>query len=153
VAVLALVTTGCRAQGLAFQQDHRITIVSPRDRAHVTAPVVVRWKVKDPAAYPGRGAFGVVVDRAPQPPGKGLDHFVGNDPACPKPAACVTANYLAIRGVYLTTETSFRVDTLLPRIGVPKDQRNLHEVTVVLLDSQGRRVGESGVSVNVRVQP
>ncbi|HZQ28579.1 MAG TPA: hypothetical protein VFA94_12840, partial [Acidimicrobiales bacterium] len=65
VLVLVLFGAGCRAQGLAFRQDHRITIVSPHDRAHVAAPVVVRWTVKDPVAFPGRGAFGVFVDRAP----------------------------------------------------------------------------------------
>jgi hypothetical protein len=141
--------TGCRTEGLAFRRDRRLSFVSPKDRARVRLPVVVRWKVND---VEGPHRYAVLVDRPPQPPGAGLGHYVGKDPACPSVAACLSPAYLAARGVYETTDTAFRIESIAPRVGVPKGQKDFHEVTVVLLDQNGKRIGESGVSVNLRLE-
>ena len=67
VALSAVLPACSRFDGLAFREDTRVDVVAPTDRAHVRLPVTVRWK-STTDAY----AYGVYVDRAPQPPGERL---------------------------------------------------------------------------------
>lgn len=125
----------------------------------MTLPVVVSWKAKDfeissgdSGPGPLSGNFGVYVDTTPQPPGEGLDYFFRRDPACRGGISCLTPQYLAQRGVFTTTETSHMITAIGKRLGVPKDQQDWHEVTVVLLDGRGRRIGESGDWVMLKLE-
>lgn len=147
LVVSGLVTASCSTSGLSFKQDERVTILAPADRAEVRLPVTVRWKVNDfevtgPTDAPKRGAgyFGVFVDRSPQPSGKTVDWLVADDVECKSQRACDDPGYLAARGIFTTSDTSFTVTRLneLRRDG----RRELHEVIVVLLDGKGRRLGE-----------
>lgn len=158
-AVLVLLTLlpACGVSGLDFRRDDRLEIVAPKDRAAVRLPLVVRWTVED-FRVTGRdgsrsgdaGYFGVYVDRAPQPPGHTQEWLVRDDPACRPP--CPDEAFLAQRDVYSTTQTSFRIDRLpQPSTNAPR-RRELHEITVVLLDGSGARIGESGVSVEFEVR-
>ena len=144
--VLAAVLPGCdRFHGLAFREDNRVDVVAPSDRAHVTLPITVRWTSSAPAR-----SFGVYVDRAPQPPGKALAWFARNDDACRIVNGCPDATYLAERNVFRTTETRFVLKQLLD---TQRDtqRREFHEVTIVLLDGNGNRIGESAWSVEFQV--
>src|SRR5205085_2729127 len=76
VVLLLLFGSGC-GTNVAFKQDHRVSIVYPRNRQKVTLPMTVRWTVKD-----FDGTFGVLLDRAPQPPGEPLTWFARNDKSC-----------------------------------------------------------------------
>jgi hypothetical protein len=141
-----LVLPACsRLDGLAFREDTRVDVVTPRDRAKVTLPVTVRWASK--ATVP---RYGVFVDRSPMPPGKRLDWFARNDEACQGTAGCPSTEYLAERNVFSTTGRSFTVERLLD---TQRDvqRREFHEVTIVLLDAGGRRMGESAWSVEFQV--
>ena len=95
----------------------------------------------DGSSDKGRGAFAVFVDRAPMPVGKDLKWLARRDKGCQRDARCPDAEYLADRGVYVTTDTSLSVDRL-PNAGdgVGKEQ---HFVNVVLVDGTGHRIGES----------
>lgn len=151
IVVALLAASGCGIGDLKFREDRRIEIESPADRAEVQLPIVVEWKAQrsriggtdSGPADPGRH-FGVFVNVVPQPPGKGLEYFFRKDPTCRPAKSCVTAEYLARVGVFETTETTFTIENIGQRSGVPKDQQDWHEVTVAMLDASGRRIGEFG---------
>jgi hypothetical protein len=153
--VLMALTSGCVPQGLAFRVDDRLTILSPKARSEVTLPVTVRWSVRDFAVIPpastesagsDSGYFGVFLDRPPQPPGKPLAWVARDDRGCRPADGCPDAEYLADRNIYSTTATEI-VFRQLPRPSSKKGKER-HQVTIVLLDADGRRIGESAFHVD-----
>ena len=148
LVVLALVANGCAVTGIAFRQDDRLSFESPGDRDEVTLPVTVTWSVED-FDVPADGGFAVFVDRSPQPPGKTLEWLARNDDSCRADDGCPDAEWFAQRDVFPTTETSFTIDRLPARTD---DRREFHEVTVVLVDGDGRRIGETGWTLEFQVE-
>lgn len=152
------VTNGCGVRGLSFVEDTRVSITFPSDRQEVELPLSVRWRVRD-FEITGRtgsverdaGYFGVFVDRAPQPPGKTLEWLARDDQVCRATDGCPDAAYLAERRAYTTTETHFTIEEL-PDPTRDEDRREFHEVTVVLLDGKGQRIGESAFSVEFQIE-
>jgi hypothetical protein len=153
VAVVLAVAPACGVSGLSFVQDDRVDIIRPEDRSEVRLPVSVRWTVEDFEVGPGQGSFGVFVDRAPPPSGKTLAWLFRGDSGCKGSAArvCATPEFLGQRNVFETTRTAFTVEQVNQLTG-SQAGRQLHEVTVVLLDRSGRRVGEGAWSVQFEVQ-
>ena len=138
VVILLFVLPSCGVSELNFKEDERVTITAPGDRAEVQLPLTVTWTVRD-----FDGTFGVYVDRAPQPPGKPQSWFAREDDQCASTPECPDEAYLAQRNVFATTDTSFLIERLpRPSSNAPK-RREFHEVTIVLLDSEGERIGES----------
>ena len=149
VAVAALlITSSCSFSNLAFRQDDRLEILSPADRAEVTLPMTVRWAVEDFEVGPDAGSFAVFVDRAPQPPGKPLEWLARGDDSCRAADGCPDHSWYAERDVYPTTAEELTIEQLPAR---SDDRRELHEVTVVLLDEDGHRVGETGWTIEFQV--
>ena len=153
-ALCSLLLAGCVPQGLAFRVDKRLTITSPEDRAEVTLPLTVSWRVRDftvtqssSETGPGAGYFAVFVDRAPVPPGKALAWVARKDRSCRTDDKCPDAEYLAARGIYSTTDTHITFDQL-PKPSSDK-RKERHTFTVVLLDPGGRRIGESSYQLDV----
>lgn len=153
-------SSACVADGLAFRTDTRVEITSPEDRSEVTLPLTVSWTVRDfrivePGDEVGEGQdagyFGVFVDRAPQPPGETVGWVARDDPGCRPVDGCPDEEYLAVRGVYETTDTSMTFNQLPQPVGDPAT-RERHTVTIVLLDTEGRRIGESAFSVDFTVE-
>jgi hypothetical protein len=147
LAVAFLVSASC-AHGLAFVQDTRVEIVAPKSHATVTTPVTVRWRIErfhvtgpDGRSEPSAGYFGVFVDQAPVPPGKTLAWVAHGDNRCRPDQGCPDAAYLAERDVFSTTQTSFTLSEL-PNLQAYHGHES-HEVTIVLLDGRGARIGES----------
>ena len=139
----ATVLSGCRTEGLAFVQDKRLTITHPEPFSTVTLPLTVEWTMED---YDGQ--FGVFLDRAAMPPGEDLEYLARDDEDCEPENGCPDTRWLRRNGVYVTTETSidFRlIPDLRPTGAGQKDQ---HEVTIVLLDENGVRQGESAFGVD-----
>jgi hypothetical protein len=152
LAALMLAVSGCGfgVTGLAFHQDDRLTILTPKEREKVRLPVTLTWRVEDFAVTaPGAagringdaGYFAIFVDRSPVPPGKTLAHVARDDNSCRPADGCPDAAYLSARGIYTTTKTSYVLETL-PQTA-KEGRREFHEVTVVLLRPDGRRLGES----------
>lgn len=140
--------TGCQLDQLQFRNDRRLSFESPEERQQVTAPVTVSWSMRgfaavglDGSAAADRGAFAVFVDRAPMPAGKDLRWLARGDAGCTRDPRCPSVEYLADRGVRVTTATSVTLDAL-PRAGDGAGAEH-HYVNVVLLDGTGRRIGES----------
>lgn len=141
----AIAATSC-GDGLLFSQDRRIDIVSPERNEKVALPLTVRWSL-DPDVEIGRdiGSFALFFDLEPQPPRKNLAHLARGDIDCERTPGCPDADYFAQRGIFVTKDTSFTLDELLPVAGVDveKGERDVHDVTIVVLDAQGRRTSEA----------
>ena len=148
--------TSCAVSQLAFAQDSRLHFVTPRPRALVTLPVTLIWTIQGfTIAESGtgrpsksRGYFALFLDRAPIGPGQGLTELA--DRSCNMTHSCSGAQYLAERGVYTTTRKSLRFEQI--PAGSPHANVQLHEVTVVLMDTAGHRIGDSAWCIDFRLR-
>ena len=148
LAATALV--GCvDYSALSYKQDDRLTFRTPRDRATLSLPIHLDWEIEDfDVVGPGVGApskragyFAIFVDRAPVKPGRPLSDVAKEDDTCRKTPGCPDLDYYGDRQVYVTAQTEFTLRRVLPHQD-DVDERD-HEVTVILLDTSGRRIGES----------
>lgn len=145
-----LLTAGCvNLSELQFKADHRLTFISPEEYAEVAAPVRIEWTMdgfevlpKGSSAAPSEtaGYFAVFVDRSPIKPGETLEEVAGRDQQCRRDPKCPDAAYLEANGVYVTRATRLTVPNVPPLSS--RERVQLHQVTVILLDSEGRRIGE-----------
>lgn len=148
VVLLAAVLLGAPAcsGGLLFSQDRRVEIISPERNDKVTLPLTVRWTLEQGAEV-GRdiGSFALFFDLEPQPPEKDLAHLARGDIDCERTPGCPDTGYFAERGIFVTKQTSFTLDDILPVAGVDieKGERDVHDVTIVVLDENGRRTSEA----------
>jgi hypothetical protein len=83
------------------------------------------------------------------PPGRTLDWLAREDDACKETPGCPSETWFADRDVYATSATELTIDDL-PDL-TEGERRDFHEASVVLLDRQGRRVGESAFTVEFQV--
>ena len=153
-SALALTLTSCGISGLSFVQDERVDIVRPKERSEVRVPVTIEWTVKDFEVGPGAGSFGVFVDRAPTRSGQTLAWLFRGDDTCKGDDGkklCATPDFLTQRNVFQTTDTEFTIQ-LIPKLTGNEKRRQFHEATIVLLDEDGRRVGEGAWSVQFEVK-
>lgn len=155
---LCLTLTACVPQGLAFRIDERLTFTSPEDRSTVSLPVTIDWEMRDfDVTGPGgdarddAGYFAVFVDRSPMPPNEHLRWVARKDTSCRADDGCPDEEYLNARGIYTTTDTELVLEQL-PRLGDDDDKRERHRAIVVLLDGEGRRIGESGFEIAFDVE-
>lgn len=158
VVVLLLLLTACGNLGdLSFRQDHRLRFTAPDDRELVERPVTVSWEMtgfrvaprgSEPASREA-GYFALFVDRAPMKPGESLTDLAAADAECVRLSGCPDEQYFADRGIYVTTETSYALPAV-PDLDT-KDDPQLHTVTVVLLDTDGDRIGESAWYVEFKL--
>lgn len=125
LAAILVATAVCGCGPYLFVQSDRVQIVTPANHATVPQPVTVTWTVSD-FTPPRDGSFAVFVDRDPMPPGESLDYFDAKDRD----------------GIHVLTATSLRLPVLGRLAGVDPAEQDHHDVTVVLLDAQGRRIGE-----------
>ena len=132
-----LLGSGCAADGLAFVRDDRVDILSPSSDATVRLPFEVRWSASDVDAR-----YLVLFDRTPMRPNRTLRSLVPSDDQCRMRPSCPDKRWLTDHDLYLTDGTSIRVEDL-PEERTNHRAKDRHEVTIVLLDDRGRRIGES----------
>ena len=120
---VAITLTGCGPY--LFRQSNRVVITSPAVYGTARNPVTVTWTVQDFTA-PADGRYAVFVDRDPMPPGENIGQYTG-------PARA---------GIYVVDATSLRLGVLGQLSGVDPAEANHHDVTVILLDPGGNRIGE-----------
>ena len=131
-AVAVLCLTGC-SEGLSFRQDDRLKITAPLDGELVSEPLLVEWKMSPrPDSVKG---FLVFVDRAPQPPGKTIEHFKPENRS----------------NVYRASGTSIEIAALERATTGPNSRRDQHRILIVPVDAGGRRIGENSVHIEVDV--
>lgn len=152
-----LLLPACAVHGLNFKQDKRLEITAPKDRAKVHLPFTIRWRVHDfrvtgrtDDTRSDRGYFGVYVDRAPQPPNESQESLLRNDFRCRVQHQC-TQEMLDQADIHATTAREFAISSLpAPPTNAAK-RRELHDVTIVLLDGRGERIGESAFRLQIEI--
>ena len=158
---LAVALSSCgltELENLNFRVDDRLEITAPEARALVKQPVTVSWTMRDftiqapGSAPPSRdaGYFAVFVDQTPIKPGESLEAVASGDRACEIDPKCPDTVYLREHLVYTTTKTSLRIPPIANGAGT--DDIDRHSITIVLLDTAGRRIGESAWQVDVRIR-
>ena len=150
VMALALAASGCRTGGLAFRADEPVAIDAPASGSTHSLPLQVSWRTTTAIAaahraHPNAPLFAVFVDQVPMPVGQTVAWVARDDSGCQLPS-CPDAGYLSQHGVYLTSTTSVSVAAVLSTTRGRETSNGQHELTVVQLDDQGRRVGEGAVS-------
>ena len=100
-------------------------VTYPAIYSSVKEPLTIQWHVNGTGAADGT-RFAVFLDRDPMPPGEGIDYFDSRDR----------------EGIWLLDRTTLHLDVLSRRPGVDPAEQDHHDVTVVLLDRAGKRVGE-----------
>lgn len=136
VAVLAVVlcASSCTADGLT--RDQALRIVSPSARGAVRLPFTITWR-----AVPGRRVL-LLIDHAPMRPGAPLRSLVPESDPCRSEPGCPDATWLNERHVYVSGGTSITVDTLADNR--PNNRtHDRHEITAVVVDQAGTRVGSA----------
>jgi hypothetical protein len=121
--LLAPLLAGCGPY--LFRQSDRLQITAPQNFSTVRQPLTVRWTAQDFSA-PRDGRFAVFVDRDPMGAGGNIGNYTPQDRA----------------GIYVVDGTSLRLGLLIPLAGVDPAEQNHHDVTVVMLDRGGSRIGE-----------
>ena len=121
--MLTLQLVGCG--DYLFRHSDRVKVVYPGAYASVAQPLTIRWEAQAFTA-PGDGRFAVFLDRDPMPPGESLDYFDRHDRD----------------RIWVLDGTSLALDVVPRRVGIDPAEQDHHDVTVVLLDRAGRRVGE-----------
>ena len=150
-----LFTTGCGVSNLSFRVDTRVKITSPKNRSVVELPVALTWTVRDfdvkSSPTSSGGSFAIFVDRSPIPPGKKLSWLARNDSACTSKPTCPDPAYLAQLGVYQTTGTSLVLSSVKDESD-STSKTSRHFATIVLLDDEGKRIGEIAYNVNFELK-
>lgn len=148
-AVLCCMLAACTVSGLAIRADDRLQIDNLADRATIEPPFVLEFSFDGGLPSGDATAFGVLIDWAPPPPGKPLSDLLSDDPACIGPQGC-PEGYLERNRITITTDTTFLMDNV--PVGTDRqERRGFHEVTIILVDDAGRRVGESSAFARFRV--
>jgi hypothetical protein len=133
---------------LTFSASHEVAVVSPTQEQLVSLPVVFRWSSTARADR----YFAVFVDRAPIAPGQSL--LAVASPACRRTPGCFDVAYLAQHDVFVTSSHTLKLDQVpSPSTALLTTQApGVHQATIVVLDGEGRRVGESATTVEFRVR-
>jgi hypothetical protein len=149
VSTVIAVTALASNVPVAELRGDRVTITSPGELEWVTLPLTVKWEVDD---LPGDvRRYAVFVDRLPMDPGENVGALV--DDECRDRRGCPDDVMLRALGVYLTRDRRVEIPTLGTLGGVGSQSgRPVHQVTVVLLDDDGRRVGGYSASLDVRFE-
>jgi hypothetical protein len=151
VACVAL--SSCGLSGLEFSTPSAIKLARPANLATVTLPFTLTWTSTEPASGTDSGGeYAVFVDTTPMPPGKTVRYFARGDPSCEQTPGCPNASYLRNKNVYLTEQPRLVITGLADtRPTGRKSENDEHQITVILLGTGGRRVGESSYTVTVFV--
>jgi hypothetical protein len=154
---LVLFASSCTFTGLAFEQDERLDLQSPPDRAKIHTPYTFRWSMDNfrvaasGSEVPSRraGYFTLFFDRAPVRPNTALDTLATNDILCRRAPNCPNDAWFNQRHIFRTTDTSLRIEGLPDTR--PKERPEApdrHELTIVLVDTADVRIGESAWKVD-----
>lgn len=138
--IALVLSPSCAVNGLSFVADTRVAIVQPVENAEVSLPFTVEWTAEDID-----DTYAVFFDRSPMRPNQSLLSLVPEGDPCRAERDCPTADWLAGRNIYVTSDTSIEIETL-PDLRNNNRSKDRHEVAIVLLNADGRRVGELAVT-------
>ena len=116
----------------------------------MTLPFNVRWEAAPGGASGNAVHYAVMADRPPPGMWEPLRKALGRSRPCLLPDI-PSSQCLREEGVYLSSERSVTINVLPPRFGAPTGLEDLHEITVIPLTADGRRIGEPSARVTIRV--
>jgi hypothetical protein len=136
-----------------FRRDSRIAIQSPSERSEVTLPFTLKWSVVDfrvaqQVGGSDGGWFVVLVDHEPPRPGQSVSDLARRVPACRIDPACPDDRFLLAAGIRPTVSTELVIDSLKRPKGKARN-REFHDISILLVDDRGRRIGENIVTRRV----
>lgn len=136
LAAILVTGSSCSVNGLAFRQDKSLSLLTPSDGDRVPLPVTVTWR----SDRDGAGQlYAVFVDRSPVRPGQHVGAAVDED-LCRGVPGCPDDETLRRAGVYVTKARSLRLEAIPAR---SDDPDGAHDVRVIRLDPDRRRIGEN----------
>jgi hypothetical protein len=147
-ALLVPALSSCSLEGLDFVEDDRLSVEGLEDREETDLPIELSWTLEG-GFRDDEHAFAVIVDRTPPRPGRSVESLLDDDPACSGPQGC-PEGYLERNRIFVTDGTSLVLDGI-PEGTAKQEGRGFHEVTIVLVDAAGVRVGEIAESVRFRL--
>jgi hypothetical protein len=149
VAVTALLSACSQfgTEGIRLTVDDSIEIVAPADRSTIGAPIEVSWTDDEPRPD---GAYVVLIDRSPMPPGEPVEWFARDDENCQVSAGCPDELWLARRGITVTDDTAVTIEVIPPR--EESREGGYVDLTVIRLDAEGNRDGEDAYTVQFRLE-
>ena len=161
LAASVLLVAGCgltHLSDLNFRVDSRLHFLSPKDRTDQRLPLTIRWRMSDftvaaqgsAAPTKSAGYFVLFVDQPPVRPGQTLTAICKSDPYERGDRACPTLGYLQGKRIYPTTDEQVTL-TNLANVTGNKEAKQLHTFVVVLMDTAGRRIGESSWELDLRL--
>jgi hypothetical protein len=147
VVVLSMSVASCALGPLT--KDDQLHVLRPRSLSDTTLPVQITWSWSGPRRP---SAFALFLDRTPIRPGQTLRAVVPSGDPCRVTPGCPDVTWLRQHGVILVSE----MKASIPAVAVPggtagRDDPPVHQVTIVLLDGRGRRIGEAAYPVLFRV--
>jgi hypothetical protein len=151
IAVPCLALAACGP--IDLRPDRRVTVTSPTDRATIELPFTLSWTVRDfdlgsDVDAGDGGWFVVFIDGSLPRPGQSVIDLVRRDATCKADPKCPNERYLVTKGIFATTQTSLEI-TSLKRPDGPKRRREFHDITIVMVDDEGRRIGENAITRRV----
>lgn len=132
-----MLAQACAPSGLSFVQDDRLDFEAPSANETVSLPFEVRWTIED---YDG--SFAVFFDRSPIRPNQPLRSVVPDGDPCLARPTCPDAAWLAEQDVYVTAGTVVVIEDLPDRRDNSR-QQDRHDLAIVFVDEEGKRIGES----------
>jgi hypothetical protein len=129
LAATGICVGGC--SGLEFEQDHRLSFITPASDQLTHLPVTISWTMKTPGSY----HFGVFIDKQAVKVGHNIDSVL---PDGTRP----TRALLAEDNVYETDQDHVTL-RIVPDLQYDRASRQRHDATIVLLDANGNRINES----------
>jgi hypothetical protein len=135
----AFLANGCGLRGLSFVKDDRVRLLTPSAGDSVALPLHIDWSAKGYDGY-----FAVFVDSHPMRPGRTLASLVPDNDPCRRQPLCPDQAWLAQRFIFATAHTELTIP-VLPDKRHNMRSKDRHELTIVLLDKQGHRVGETAL--------
>ena len=137
---------------LSFRPDRRLSMVSPGPEEEVGLPVTITWDAKDFELVNGNH-FGVFINEEIPSPDSIVRMRVCTklEQLPPTPGDFRPPCNDQRETIRFTTDTSMTIDCFEPHFGRGARRMNDHRVSVVLLDKDGRRIGEAAADVPFRV--
>lgn len=136
---------------LSMRPDKRLSMVSPDPEEEVNLPVTIKWESKDWELTDGR-QFGVFLNTAIPSPNDvvrvRLCTRMGELPPAPGDFRGICTDQR--EQIKFTRRHSFTFDCIEPHFGRGKRRMHDHQVTVVLLDKNLKRIGEAAAEVPFR---
>ena len=147
VAVVVLLAAASGCAGIADLRADQLSITTPAELAAVQAGFTLEWSTHDlPSSVT---QFAVFVDRGPMSPGEDVRSLA--DDECRHRRGCPDASYLRAHNIYVTADRHVAIPTLPISDGLTAQTPHpAHQLVVVALDGQGRRVGEFSATTQVR---